>query len=666
MAQPTCPKLPSGFATVREILEGKRRMGTVVTVAGLVTDFRAPIPTRGNDWKCQLRIYDQSVEDDASDSLLLNIFWPADAMPDASCGDVVVIFAAKVQQFNSEPISLITTYNGASKTAVHIYSAAKIPKPPGEASAAMQPSKRGASRQPSKADNEFVSALYYSIDKGRVPDASEFESMTVTSVNVKDKFCELKDLRDGRFADTIVQIVRAPYDLGDKMTLWVSDYSENQSFYHFSFSGGNATGPPDDPYGYLADFPNGKQKPEWTGPFGRRSIQVTCYEPHASVIRNRQLSDGSWISLRNLQIKFGHNGSNLEGYLREDRGAQGAKINIVPLDITQGPETINPQLRNAIRRKRDYEKAKKGQLENIAEAARAGQKRKAAQGSDAEPAKLNAKARRKANREQMDKESKQEETAPIAIPDLNQQVKCENNTKPASFVADILDPVHHKTTVDGEAVDLQLPFINANYRTNVRVVDFMPSNLKDFSCPKKASEYDVLSDHDESESESESEPEQDTMTKFTTERAWEWRFFLELEDAVVKYGQQKRRIWVLVDNQAAQCLMDRDATDLGRDRQNLEALRQRLFLLWGDLEEHKSRAPKRAPEAQHDGPPDHSSDEARAAEEPQAQVANRPFSCCIRQYGVKVAEQDALQADAGNWRRWQRMFGLFGTRIAMA
>jgi len=42
---------------------------------------------------------------------------------------------------------------------------------------------------------------------------------------------------------------------------------------------------------------------------------------------------------------------------------------------------------------------------------------------------------------------------------------------------------------------------------------------------------------------------------------------------------------------------------------------------------------------------------------------NKAFTCCIRQYGVKVDEENPAKADAGKGKRWQRMFGLFGTQI---
>lgn len=109
-------QLPPGFVAVRDVLDGGFAVGAKVSVVGLVADFRAPIPTRGTgeslachraaplsrrpltvpDWKCQIRFFDQSVEEDDEESLLMNVFRHQDRMPDASCGDVVVITSGKV------------------------------------------------------------------------------------------------------------------------------------------------------------------------------------------------------------------------------------------------------------------------------------------------------------------------------------------------------------------------------------------------------------------------------------------------------------------------------------------------------------------------------------------------------------------------------------------
>jgi protection-of-telomeres protein 1 len=46
------------------------------------------------------------------------------------------------------------------------------------------------------------------------------------------------------------------------------------------------------------------------------------------------------------------------------------------------------------------------------------------------------------------------------------------------------------------------------------------------------------------------------------------------------------------------------------------------------------------------------------------QVKNKAFTCCIKQYGVKVNEDNPALANAGEGKRWERRFGMFGTQIA--
>lgn len=41
-------KLPAGFATVKDVLEGEIPDGARRNIMGILTDFRAPIPTRGS------------------------------------------------------------------------------------------------------------------------------------------------------------------------------------------------------------------------------------------------------------------------------------------------------------------------------------------------------------------------------------------------------------------------------------------------------------------------------------------------------------------------------------------------------------------------------------------------------------------------------------------
>lgn len=276
-----------------------------------------------------------------------------------------------MQRFRSA-LSLCTHW----LTDIFIYESDKIPKPRNDASRALRPASRSQiNRRPNKIENEFVSGFYASVDKHKLPSAHDFETRTTSSINVKkQKFSELKDVKDGTFVDTVAQIVREPYDVGGRYTLWVSDYTENPQFYNYRFMGDVSM---------ESEYSDPRQKSGWLGPLGKRSIQITCYEPHAGVIRDESLGVGAWVSLRNMQIKFGRSGTNLEGFLREDQGAHGIKINI-SVETIDDRETTRSEVLDAIRRKRDYEKLRKEQLTLLTDAAKAGAKRRTELGGDAD------------------------------------------------------------------------------------------------------------------------------------------------------------------------------------------------------------------------------------------------------------------------------------------
>ncbi|KAL7769438.1 hypothetical protein ACKLNR_000822 [Fusarium oxysporum f. sp. zingiberi] len=667
---PTSTSTLPGYVTIRDILDGKIANGALVNVFGLVSDFRDAIQTRKTDCKCQVRLFDSSVDDDGS--IAFDIFRPKENLPNPSSGDVMLIRQARVQSYASGGPSLLSNYN----TRISQYKASKIPRNPGEASCALCPPSGPKDTPPGDKENAFVSAMYHSIDKSRLPNEEMFETMVVASRNVKDKFKLLQDVQEGCFCDIVAQVVRPPHDGGDKMTLWVSDYTENPFFHNFSIGFDESSiGRDGDPFGYTDKFTMAAKPSGWPGPFGKRCIQITCWEPHVTAIRDQDIGTLAWVLIKNLQIKLGHSGANLEGFLREDRESHGPKIGIRMVDSNPDSENFDPRAKEALQRKREYERLRQGQAREIKEALRAGQKRKHGVESKSEPKKGNSRSRRsekrsksKANKQGEGREPTEQGVVPVV--DLNIRVKCENEDKPASLIAEITKLVQHETTIDDGLVKLPLPFVNLNYRANVRVVDFSPSNLADFAYPKKESEYDDLSDDGEeslSNSGTEAEdgqPIQRTLDDFSKVRNWEWRFFLELEDAAVAEKHKKQRLWVAVDNQSAQLLTGLDACNLRRDKQALVTLRDKMFTLWGNLEEKKVAAQEAARKGK---PPVDSDDEDQRQPEPKnfgkAQLTNRAFPCCVKQYGIKVAEPEPSQANAGNGKRWQRMFQLFGARI---
>ena len=340
---------------------------------------------------------------------------------------------ARQVQNRQGDVSIITHFN----TKFSLFTANKIPRPPADASVARTPSSSARSQnQLSKTELGYVSLLYHSINKDRIPTVEEYEAIVVQSRSVRDKFRELKDVDEG-FCDLIVHLVREPYDMSDKMTLWVSDYTENAAFFNVGSSAVNATGFEDgDPHGYVVKFKGSAEKHiNEDRPSGKRSMQITCWEPHASAIRESKISKGTWVLMKNVQVKFGRDVGNLEGYLREDRGAHGVRISIFALD-TADRQSMDPRHVEALRRYREYERFTKSQLKQIGDAAKAGQKRKSLLTTEEQPTKLNSSARRlalrKAEREkavQRELEEKVPSEKPEVVrhtptPNLNSSGKC--------------------------------------------------------------------------------------------------------------------------------------------------------------------------------------------------------------------------------------------------
>ncbi|KAL2129446.1 hypothetical protein VTI74DRAFT_7802 [Chaetomium olivicolor] len=667
---PSDQQLPAKFTDIRTVLDERLSPGSFINVIGLVKDCQLPIPTRKDDYKCTLKLFDVSIEDE-NDTLLCNIFRPEADMPEVSSADVVVLTSVRVQRFRNEPLSLITNRSSS----IRVYKASKIPRPPRSAQIALQAGGRQDTYAPTDEEHRYVSYIYHKIDKYSVPDELEFQERAARSLNVKDKFSLLKDVQEGKFYDLIAQVAKDPFGF-DMVTLYVSDYTEHPDFHPQIWQGFSEAGiAGDDPYGYTSgniDVP----KKEWAGPYGKMSLQITCFEPHATIVRE-EVTAGQWLFLRNVQIKRGHDGQHLEGFMREERNGASTKINVEVLEVTDR-ETIDPRLKEAIRRCRDYNIKKKKQIKEIKAAQAAGLKRKASANSEQDRP-PNSKQRRKQKRALRQEYESDAVNEQLHL-GLNDQVTCEMHKAPYSTIGSILEPARYERSPDAVYV---LPFICAKYQTHARVVDFFPPSLEDFACSRKQTEYEILSDN-EDDSDYHSSSSDDDEADGNARRIWEWRFALQLEDAAAVDNAAKKpgtapRIWVFVDNHEAQGMTNLDAADLRRDPDTLNQLRERMFTLWGDLEEIKIKAAEQRKEGEEKGKKRHtrpggkpmmrlekpdleSSDgegegkDKRGAENKEKTVSNKPFSCCIKQYGV-------FDKDRGKEGEWVRCFGLFGTKI---
>lgn len=311
----------------------------------------------------------------------INIFRPREKMPEPTAGDVLIIRMAKIQSYR-DAISLLS----GMSTSFHIYASSDIPRPPQSAKEAL----RHPDLKIGEKEHEYVSWLYHNTSKDSVPDAYTFQQRADKSAHIKKKFCKLEEVEQNKFYDVIVNVVKAPFNSLDKTTLWISDYTEHPSFHKFIWDGGNvAAGRDGDPYGYL------DSRSKWAGPYGKRSMQVTCFGYHASPIKEK-VQLGDWIRFRNLRVKAGNNNLNLEGVLHEDDVHHRQLFDILKWD---DDGNCDPRLKDAIRRKKEYEKLRKEQCKKYAEnegGSGPGAKRKANNGD--EP-RITSKTRRKEKRE---------------------------------------------------------------------------------------------------------------------------------------------------------------------------------------------------------------------------------------------------------------------------
>lgn len=635
----------------------------------------------------------------------LAIFAPEASIPKVDLGDVIFAHSVKV----SSPARCINTLlisdcfsklqnrggdwsllTNRGRTTLHIYSAPLIPRPPESAAKALRtPVEKG--RVPNAEESAYVSWLYSRIDKSQLPTKDDFQVKVAKSLNVKDKFSVLKDVREHNFVDLVVRVVKDPFYSLDKATVWVTDYTENDAFYDHPIGASvlAESGPDGDPFGYQK-----KKRPDedattaWPGPYGKRSLQMTCYPPHAGLIYE-QVKAGSWVYFRNVQIKFGANNQNLEGFLRCPLNGSMGKVQVEVLDPTADPENINPRLKDAIRRRRDYEKEVRTQKRQLNEVLRAPQfipqsKRPAEDSVDGErSAKLpkssrqrrkerrKAKQREKAGQDALDKadsghpldeDDKKEESSLEARLQLNPYIICENAEKPLTRMSRMLQSY---TLPDG----CTLPFINAKYRTVARVINFYPPCIEDFAVCCRTSEFDVLSDGGNSDSDSDAERLSGNDMDGGGDGKWEWRFALLLEDAFPSESPstgtstttlQKptpARIWVMVDNASAQLLTSLDASPLRRRPEDLSILREHLFSLWGDLEElklNRAMAAEDARRRQKSGltmPPDSSpptSEHDAAAISAHSGFPNAENATAARSMGGSAEETEYLAANVKN------------------
>lgn len=134
----------------------------------------------------------------------------------------------------------------------------------------------------------------------------------------------------------------------------------------------------------------------------------------------------------------------------------------------------------------------------------------------------------------------------------NFAVRCAFPDLPIVSFKDILKPA---ILLREDKTDEQsAPFTCGKYKAIARVVDYFPHRIEDFAVGHRPSEMDMLSDYSGGE---DTDREEDLRVfrsgKGFSKKVWEWRFALQVEDASSQ--DSKERLWLMVDNHAAQGLL---------------------------------------------------------------------------------------------------------------
>ena len=172
------------------------------------------------------------------------------------------------------------------------------------------------------------------------------------------------------------------------------------------------------------------------------------------------------------------------------------------------------------------------------------------------------------------------------------------------------------------------------------MVDFFPDSLHGFACP-----YRIVTENENTgRQEIGDMVEIDVARQNPDKVKWLWQFFLVVKDPETVLIKQTPLMLLQIEGAGAEQLLNMDACDLQHQSNDLAKLKEKLFLLWGDLEEKRQ---------------EYNNKTGLQLSEEGVKVSSRPFECLIQEFGVQPLSEDGkVQKD-----EWERVFSIFGTTV---
>ena len=684
---------------------------------GVISDFLPARKSSGTDWTCTFSVADRTygcIGEVGQEGLKVRFFKKLQIeLPQIwGTGDVVILRNMKMKEFNGMTLA-ISSY-GSTWTIMH---ASSIPDavPPNLVQLPHAKEPRAPAPAPSEMRyaidvcNYFDKYSYTSKDAPVTVSADQVGNVNPTSNIVpRQKFSLIKDVQAAAYYDLVGQVVKV-WPSNGRTDLYITDYTPNQLLYFYQWGQDeDGTGAREgDEYGYTSR--TSKKIKKWPGPFGKLTLAVTLWPPHSEYAQ-QQVKEGDFVFLRNTHIRLDQD-TKMVGSLHTDK-RQSDRIDVNVLTNLHDDDLV----KDVLRRKKDYHKKFDQQSEKYVIEARETKRNEAKEANCTETEEVNplprnlmkkkqrrenkkshiapsrtrnqSHAKRKHSNNSENDPTTSSRSTPASSPPplkapkfdskiaLNEYVKCSHHLIPISPLSTILSLDAH-TVNTPKGTSYTLPFQNINTRASVRVVDFWPSRLQDFAVRKrKRSEYAILSDHEDSDSDRETKKDvllsQNTETEEKEEKEWEWRFALLLEDASDSRSSREERptLKAYLSGADAECLLKLDAENLRKSPTTLTALREKLFLLWGDLEERKANAQKAGGKSLKET----NGNAQDRGKKWAIESKGRPLQCCLKEYGVKIKVDGETgkglvnggESELGEktWR-WERRWRMWGCTIIL-
>ena len=382
-----------------DLKTARERINYEVNVMGVITDWLPPRLSRGSDWMCSFSISDSTCNcygDPQVDGLRVRFFRPTEnEMPAIrGPGDVVLIRFLKITMWSGMTMGL--SNKGTSWT---VFPAISIPVGLRGSQSQLKHVKETRAPAPSFAEMRYATNLYESRDSSLCvePVPVPMDSSTASSsagsgpaaLPWRDKYALIKDIAFDKYCDLVGQVVKI-YPHSDRVELYLTDYTANNLLFNYEWGQDDEDESvrEGDAYNYVPRFSSSKK---WPGPFGKMTLTITLWPPHAYFSR-QNVKENDYVFLRNVHIKFSKD-SKLEGVLHSDRRYPD-RIDVTILKDNESDDRV----KDVLRRKRDYtKKFQKSSEELVAEAR--GLKRKHAE----EPKTLSKTAQRKKRKQERER-----------------------------------------------------------------------------------------------------------------------------------------------------------------------------------------------------------------------------------------------------------------------